>query len=229
MRVLVAEDEATSCAVLTSVLSKWGFDVCAVADGYSALEELQRPGSPKLAILDRRMPGLDGLEVCRRLRQSESSLPRYIILLTAMDSREDIVDGLGAGADDYVVKPFDVDEFGARVRVGRRVIELQAAAVEREKLNGVVEMAGAVCHELNQPLQVISSAAELLLLELEEDSPQYSDVRLIRKHMSRMGDLTRKLMAITDYRTRDYLSGKIIDIHSMPEAGTVDLNPQRGG
>ena len=192
------------------------------------MEALQRADSPRIAILDRMMPGMDGLEVCRQLRLSETSVPRYIIMLTALDSREDIVDGLGAGADDYVVKPFDPDELGARIRVGRRVIELQTAAIERERLNGVVEMAGAVCHELNQPLQVIASATELLLMDLGEDAPQYLDVQTIGKQVARIGELTRRMMDITAYRTRDYLSGKIIDIHGVREENTVDLNPQQG-
>ena len=220
MRVLVAEDDPTSQAILTAVLSKWGFDVQAVSDGRAALEELQRPDAPKLVILDRMMPGLDGLEVCRRLRQSETSVPPYIILLTALGSREDIVDGLGAGADDYVVKPFDNDELSARIRVGRRVIELQAASIERERLNGVVEMAGAVCHELNQPLQVIALAAELLLMDLDENAPQYREVQTIGEQLSRIRGLTQKIMAITTYRTRDYLDGKIIDIHGAEQETT---------
>lgn len=220
MRVLVAEDDPTSRAILTSVLSKWGFDVQVVSDGRAALEELRRPDSPKLAILDRIMPGLDGLEVCRQLRQSETSVPHYIILLTALGSRDDIVDGLSAGADDYVVKPFDDDELSARIRVGCRVIELQATAIEREKLNGVVEMAGAVCHELNQPLQVIALAAELLMMDLDRDAPQYREVQTIGEQLSRIRELTRKIMAITTYQTCDYLDGKIIDIHGVGEETT---------
>ena len=105
---------------------------------------------------------------------------------------------------------------------------MQTAAIERERLNGVVEMAGAVCHELNQPLQVIASATELLLMDLGEDAPQYLDVQTIGKQVARIGELTRRMMDITAYRTRDYLSGKIIDIHGVREENTVDLNPQQG-
>ena len=228
MKILVADDDPTSRAVLTSVLSKWGFDVRAVGDGGAALEELSRSDSPKLVILDRMMPGLDGLDVCRQLRQSETSLPRYIIMLTALGSSGDVVDGLGAGADDYIVKPFNSDELAARIRVGSRVIALQADAIEREKLNGVVEMAGALCHELNQPLQVISSTAELLLTDLDQDAPHFQEVKTIGKHAARIGELTQKIMAITTYKTRDYLTGRITDIHGMNEESTLDLSHQQG-
>lgn len=214
MKVLIAEDEPTTQALLASAISKWGFDVQVVSDGCSALDELRRPDSPMLVILDRMMPCLDGIEVCRRLRESETetSVPRYIIMLTALDSRGDIVDGLRAGADDYVVKPCDIDEFGARVRVGRRVIELQSAALDREKLTNVVEMAGEVSYELDGPLQAISSAAEGLLMDLDEGTRQYRDVRMIEEHASVVDALNRKIRALTAYKPQNEASGKLIDI-----------------
>lgn len=226
MKILVADNDLTSRAVLTAVLSKWGFDVRTVADGPAALEEVSEPDSPKLVVLDRMMPGLDGLEVCRRLREGETSMPRYIIMVTTLGSSGDVVDGLTAGADDY---PFNNDELAARIRVGRRVIGLQDNAVEREGLNGVVEMAGALCHELNQPLQVISSTAELLLMDLEQDAPCFQEVQTIERHAARLGDITQKIMAITDYKTRDYLTGTIVDIHGLNEEGTPDLSHGQDG
>jgi CheY-like chemotaxis protein len=104
-------------------------------------EVLQQEGAPRLAILDWMMPGIDGLEVCRRVRQAESTLPAYIILLTAKGSKENIVEGLVNGANDYVTKPFDRDELRARLHVGVEMIELQDRLAER-----VAELEAAMAH-----------------------------------------------------------------------------------
>jgi phosphoserine phosphatase RsbU/P len=131
MRILIAEDETISRRVLESTLTKWGYEVVATCDGNEAWEELRREAPPPIAILDLMMPGMDGLEVCRKTRQRPFGTPLYIILLTAKTSKEDIVSGLDAGADDFVAKPFDNDELRSRLRAGIRVIELHQKLAER--------------------------------------------------------------------------------------------------
>jgi DNA-binding response OmpR family regulator len=212
MRILIAEDDLTSRRTLEVILPKWGYEVVSAINGSEAWEKLQGGVAPQLAVLDWMMPEMDGIEVCQKLRQVETSIPTYIILLTARDKKKDVVKGLQAGADDYIVKPFDNDELRARIEVGRRVVELQTTLVEKEKLQGVIEMAGAVCHELNQPLQVVSALSELLILDVENDTPLYKNIKNIRAQIDRMSITTRKLMKITKYKTKDYLNGKIIDI-----------------
>lgn len=212
MRILIAEDVLTSRRILESVLSKWGYNVISTADGAEAWEKFQETNAPKLAILDWMMPEMDGVEVCRRLRQMEVAIPTYIILLTARGDKKDIIKGLEAGADDYIAKPFDKDELCARINVGRRIIELQAALAGKEKLQGVIEMSGAVCHELNQPMQVVSGASELLMMDIRDDNPLYENIKTINEQINRMGTITKKLMGVTQYKTKDYLNGKIIDI-----------------
>jgi DNA-binding response OmpR family regulator len=123
MRVLIAEDDPISRRLLEATLERWGYEVLVTADGAEAWQALQRPYAPPLAILDWMMPGLDGVEVCRKVRAGGSPTPPYLILLTAKGRREDAVAGLEAGADDYVTKPFDRKELRARVRVGARLIE----------------------------------------------------------------------------------------------------------
>jgi diguanylate cyclase (GGDEF)-like protein len=125
MRILIADDEATSRLVLEGVLKKFGHDVTVALDGTGAWEAMQRPDAPTLAILDWMMPGLTGPEVCRLVRGLPSDEPPYLILLTSMAEKADIVAGLEAGADDYLAKPFDPGELRARVDVGRRFTELQ--------------------------------------------------------------------------------------------------------
>jgi DNA-binding response OmpR family regulator len=131
MRILIAEDEAVSRTFLEATLRKWGYEVATFPDGAQAWQAVESGETPDLLILDWMMPGLDGLEVCHQLRQKFPALPVYIILLTARTGRENVVQGLLAGADDYITKPFDRDELRARVQVGRRVIELQKALAAR--------------------------------------------------------------------------------------------------
>ena len=115
--------------LISSRLTKWGYDVVITNDGTEAMTVLRRSDAPSLAILDWSMPEVDGLEICRRVRAVEKMV--YIILLTARGSKENIIEGLRAGADDYLVKPFHAEELQARILVGLRVMTLQAALAAR--------------------------------------------------------------------------------------------------
>ncbi len=130
-RVLVADDDRTTRAMLQAMLSRWRYEVHTASDGLEAWEILRRPDSPRVAVLDWIMPGMDGVDVCRRIRSELPADERYIylILLTAKTSREEIVAGLEAGADDYMVKPFDANELQVRVRIGQRIVNLQTELV----------------------------------------------------------------------------------------------------
>ncbi len=140
MRILVAEDELIIRTLVGDVLRKSGFDVVKVSNGAEAWEAMQTSDAPPLAILDWMMPELDGLEVVRRIRARTTNRPPYLILLTARDSKVDLVAGLQAGANDYVSKPFDPRELLARVAVGRRMVELQETLAARiEELGQALE------------------------------------------------------------------------------------------
>lgn len=134
MKILIAEDDLTSRRILEAILSKWGYEVMATGDGLEALKVLRANNAPPLAIVDWMMPGMDGVEFCRHIRQNQTITPTYIILLTSKGQQEDIIVGLEAGANDYIRKPFDREELRARIRVGERVVELQSALAERVKL-----------------------------------------------------------------------------------------------
>ncbi len=125
MKILIAEDSLTSRCLLEAVLAKWRYEVVSCTDGKQAWERLQDKDAPKLAILDWMMPEMDGVEVCRRLREVDTQNPIYVILLTSLGEKGNIVKGLEAGANDYVIKPFDHNELHARIKVGFRVIRLQ--------------------------------------------------------------------------------------------------------
>ncbi len=130
MRILIADDDVTSRSILTAVLKKVGFAPVAVEDGSAAWEVLRGADAPRLILLDWNMPGMDGVEICRRLREEKVPDPPYIILLTARGHKSDLVAGLEAGANDYVAKPYDNEELLARIRVGQRMVEMQANLME---------------------------------------------------------------------------------------------------
>jgi two-component system, cell cycle response regulator len=135
MRVLIAEDDPISRRVLESFLVKWGYEVIVALDGQEAWNLLQDENAPTMAILDWMMPGLDGVEVCQRVRTRTSQPYMYLLLLTAKGSKQDIVEALEAGADDYLTKPFDAAELKARLRAGIRVLDLQQQLISaRESL-----------------------------------------------------------------------------------------------
>jgi len=125
MKILIAEDHPVTRKMLESQLRKWGHDVVVCSDGASAWETLQQEDSPRLVVLDWMMPGINGIDICRELRKLERQPYMYIILLTSRNSKEDVVEGLEAGADDYVIKPFDPNELQVRIRAGARIVQLQ--------------------------------------------------------------------------------------------------------
>jgi DNA-binding response OmpR family regulator len=130
MRALIADDDRTTTILLRGALARQGFDVTVVHNGETAWEAIAAE-SPSLALVDWMMPGFDGLELCRRIRAEAAHAHMYLILLTSRAGRDDIVAGLDAGADDYLVKPFDPDELRARVQVGVRISALQSRLAQR--------------------------------------------------------------------------------------------------
>jgi two-component system, cell cycle response regulator len=135
VKILIADDDPVSCRLLDGLLHKWGYDVLAVHGGTEAWEVLQANDAPRVALLDWMMPGLDGLEICRRIRARSAQPYVYIMLLTANDKIGNLVEGLESGADDYLTKPFHPQELRARLRVGLRMLELESGLVEaRENL-----------------------------------------------------------------------------------------------
>lgn len=129
LRVLVAEDDRVSRAILKLNLEKWGYEVVVCTDGLQAWSELQKPDAPRMAILDWMMPGMDGIQVCRAVREQSAQPYVYILLLTAKSLKEDLLAGLNAGADDYLTKPMDPQELELRLRAGRRILDLQSELI----------------------------------------------------------------------------------------------------
>jgi len=133
MKLLIAEDDKASRMMLTAVTSQWGYITTAVEDGEAAWEAIQQEDAPSLLLLDWEMPGMTGVEVCQKIRAQNSDNPPYILLLTARTETDDIVEGLNAGANDYIPKPFNAAELQVRLEVGHRMLRLQS------KLNHALE------------------------------------------------------------------------------------------
>jgi two-component system, cell cycle response regulator len=133
MQILIAEDNPVFQSMLKNMLGKWGYEVVLANNGERAWEILQQPAAPPLAILDWMMPGMDGVEICRRIRKAAQARYVYVILLTAKTEQKDLVEGMEAGADDYVTKPFNTHELRVRLRAGRRILDLQEQLLQAQE------------------------------------------------------------------------------------------------
>ncbi len=140
VKVLIAEDDAVTSRLLKGMLQDWGYEPVIAFDGNEAWEVLQAEDAPPLAILDWMMPGMDGIEICRRIRENPAPASTFIILLTGKVNKEDIIFGLEAGANDCITKPFNPEELRVRVQAGRRIIDLQSELSARvRELERVME------------------------------------------------------------------------------------------
>jgi two-component system cell cycle response regulator len=134
LKILIADDEALSRRLLEKTLERAGYEVVAVENGRAAVRQLCQSDGPRLALLDWVMPELDGPGVCREVRRQQDDSYVYMVLLTSKESKEDIVAGLESGADDYLTKPFNVDELKARLRTGERILHLEGRLVEAREM-----------------------------------------------------------------------------------------------
>jgi len=134
-KILIADDDPVSRLLLENFLVKWNYDVTVVTDGTQALRILESENSPRMAVLDWMMPGMEGIKICQRIRERESGHYIYLLLLTARNEKQDLLRGLEFGADDYLTKPFDAQELRARLHVGQRILDTQNALISaREEL-----------------------------------------------------------------------------------------------
>jgi diguanylate cyclase (GGDEF)-like protein len=187
LKILVADDDAATRVKLETLLSNLGYEVMAARDGNEAWAVLQGEDAPALALIDWLMPGLDGVEVCRRARQSGKLPYVYIVMLTVKGDKQDLVAGMEAGADDYLSKPFDVDELRVRLRAGERILALQAELRQqatRDDLTGVLNR-GTVLEVLQRELALFARGAvpvAIILADLD-DFKQIND-----RHGHAIGD-----------------------------------------
>ncbi len=186
MKVLIADDSQVSRALLRGALSRWGYEVIEAADGDQAWEVLAAPDPPRLAILDWVMPGMTGPEVCKRIRETRREPYTYILLLTSKTSKEETVEGMEAGADDYVLKPFHEHELQVRLRAGKRIVDLQS-----DLMNAREELRERANKDLLTLLPNRQAIEEVLLQELSRchrDDRQVGIILLDLDHFKAIND-----------------------------------------
>jgi two-component system cell cycle response regulator len=174
MRILLADDDEVSRHILKNTLCRWGFDVVTAADGEEAWQVLQQEGAPRLAILDWMMPGMDGIDVCRKVREQLPGPYTYMLLLTSKKGKEDIIRGMAAGADDYVSKPFDPQELRVRLKAGERILDLQEKLLHAQQ-----ELEHMATHDNLSGLQNRYSILESLRRELSRARRDGREVGII--------------------------------------------------
>jgi CheY-like chemotaxis protein len=225
--IMIVDDSATMRQLIKKTLVPEGYTVIEAENGAEALERALSDERPDLITLDIEMPQMDGITMCQNIRKVVHLDELPIIFLTSVADKQQLIRVFQAGATDYLVKPFIQEELLARLRVHlersllirqlRQTIEelnhAESERAENQRLQGVVEMAGAVCHELNQPVQTISGFAELMMMKADANDPLVNYARKIKQQVDRMGTITGKLMRVTAYRTKTHDSvTRIIDI-----------------
>jgi len=223
MKVLAAEDNPVMQSMLANMLTKWGYLPVIAHDGKEAWEALQLPDGPLLAILDWMMPGLNGVDVCRGVREAGREPYVYILLLTARADFQDLLEGMEAGADDYLTKPFQAHELRVRLRAGRRILELQQqllAAREalreqatRDGLTGLLNR-NAILEMLHKELARAARedhALSVLMVDLDRFK-QVNDTRghaagdaVLRESARRMRDAVRGYDSVGRYGGEEFL------------------------
>jgi len=218
---LLLVDDSPVSSLLVSLILKKHSDYCTVRvwDGQACIKKAKEV-KPDLILLDIQMPEMNGIEVCKVLRKDEQTYDIPVIFVTASTDNETLKEAFESGGNDYVRKPVNKIELLARIKSVLIHKKMEKKLMEEEKLKGVLEMAGGICHELNQPMQVVSGYSELLLMDIEKDNSAYPYIKMIKEQTDEMGSITKKLMRITKYETRDYIEGsRIIDIDKA--AGAV--------
>jgi diguanylate cyclase (GGDEF)-like protein len=223
MKILAAEDNPVFQTTLRTILTKWGYEVILVSDGNQAWSALQADGGPRLAILDWMMPGMDGPEVCRRLRAANREPYVYVLLLTARAESQDLVEGMEAGADDYLTKPLRVPELRARLRAGRRIVELQeelmlarealrqqathdglTGLLNRSAILEVLHNELARAHRESQPISILMVDLDHFK-QINDEFGHLAGDAVLREASSRMRTVVRRYDSVGRYGGEEFL------------------------
>lgn len=214
-KILIIEDSPLVHEILKEIFSHQ-YELAICEDGSTGLAAANE-GQPDLILLDIHLPGIDGYEVCRRLKNSGATSEIPVIFITSMDSEEERVKGFEAGAEDYVVKPFYNQELLARVKSHLSLRQLKIQALNLERLTTFKEMAVAICHELNNPLTSIFALLHHLKTELAEAPPSVTiAMDTITENISRIHNITKNLAdAAKAPRTSYNRNIAMIDLHNL--------------
>lgn len=208
MKVLIAEDSATSRVVVEEWVRTWGYEPVVAADGVIAWDILVNENPPNVALIDWMMPNMDGIQLCKKIKQSKTLSFTYVILLTSKNSKADIVTGLDAGADDFLSKPVQPEELRSRLDVGSRIIHYHQKLREMDEQKN--KFLGMAAHDLRSPLTSIMGFSQLMLDNQMDEKNQHEFLSIINQVSNEM------LNTVND----------LLDI-SVIESGKFDLNPKQ--
>lgn len=219
MRILLADDDLLMRDLVASVFAAYGHEVETHADGGSAWAGFQQSPAP-LVVLDWEMPTLDGLEVCRRIRQHPGGEETYILMVTARSKATDLEDVLNAGADDYLSKPVTASDIAARLRIAEKRMENSAARRDAEAelrkaryLAGVGEVSLALQHEINNPLAALLTTTALITGGMLEDDEIPDSLRTIETQAQRIAEVLKRLRTVNTERSVEYAHGqRMVDL-----------------
>jgi DNA-binding response OmpR family regulator len=210
-KVLIVEDDKSYAEILKRVIIKNGYEINLAHDGKEGLE-LSTEWKPDVIIVDWMMPGMSGIELISKLREHPELKFSYIIMLTARVETEDKIAGLEAGADDFITKPVDFGELIARIRVGFRMKKLQTEIAELQHESALLEMARTLGHEINNPLNIIYLALELINRAFKEDNPDKEKIKenlnRIYQASERIKEIVNKLISLRKPTFKEYVNGK---------------------
>ncbi len=203
-RILLVDDDENALRVVSEKLRSEGMDVLIATGGQEGIDKAKQE-RPDLVITDLMMPEINGYAVARAIREDVSLVCTPIIMLTAQSQVDEVIKGLAMGADDYIVKPFGLQELLARVNALLRMRDFQIKSMEAERMKALLEMAGAAAHEINQPLTVIMGYADMIQKRMEKQDQFYEFVTSIYKNSLRISEIIKKLQSIRRYESKPYI------------------------
>lgn len=210
--VLIVDDEKISLDIVEDILVDEGYQAitcCSGEECYTIAVEIK----PDLVLLDINMPGIDGIETCRKLKKDAVTSEIPVIFMTASTEETVIEKAFESGCTDYISKPFRRVELLTRLRSALNNKLLREKLLEDEKFKGIIELAGSICHELNQPLHVIMGYADMMVMGTGKDSEIFRQAKIISEQAERMGNITEQLMNLTKTKTKKYIGNtNILDL-----------------
>lgn len=227
MKVLIADDDPHSLRLLRLLLMKEGYEVVCASNGQEALQILNGENSPRLIVLDWMMPDIDGLTICKRIRASENEEEyRYVVLLTARGETEDLVTGMDAGADDYIIKPFHESELKVRLRAGKRILDLHKQLLERTQT--VQDFVYAFSHDMRTPLIAINMTMSQAIEGIFGDlSAEYLNIlRKSKRSIQELMNMADTLLMVARYEHNEKtLENTSVDLYQTTRSCAEELEP----
>ena len=211
-KILIVDDTPANITIIANFI-KPDFSIRVATSGPEALKILQSGWKPDLVLLDIVMPKMDGIEVCEIIRNDSILKEIPVIFITANTEDEVLASAFEAGGNDYIRKPVNKVELTTRIKAIFDQKKLAETIRAEEKLTGALEMAGAICHEMGQPLQSILTCAEIFMQEFDQGDKQYGLAKILAEQSKSMAEISKKLQKITSYSTKKYLGRTtIIDL-----------------